>query len=124
MDGAPTSGPATGDVIPGGRADLWETVAIVTATVTNSGDVQGAEVAQLYVGFPASAGTPPRQLRGFAKLPIAAGKSAPATFELRRRDLSIWDVAVQEWVVPFGDFNLTVGASSRDLRLSAILTVS
>lgn len=123
-EGAPSSGPATGDIIPGGRADLWETVATVTATVTNSGETQGAEVAQLYVGYPESANTPPRQLRGFVKLPLDAGESAAATFELRRRDLSVWDVASQEWTVPTGEFNITVGASSRDLRLSTILTVA
>lgn len=124
IDGAPTSGPATGAIIPGGRADLWETVATVTATVANSGEAAGAEVAQLYVGFPESAGTPPRQLRGFSKLPLEAGASDVATFALRRRDLSVWDVAAQEWVVPAGEFNVTVGASSRDLRLAATLIVA
>ena len=124
MDGSPASGPATGDIIPGGRSDLWEPVATVTVTVANAGEVDGAEVAQLYVGFPESAATPPRQLRGFEKLLLAAGESAETTFELRRRDLSVWDVASQEWVVPTGDFNITVGASSRDLRLSGTLTVA
>ena len=124
MDGSPASGPATGDIIPGGRSDLWEPVATVTVTVANAGEVDGAEVAQLYVGFPESAATPPRQLRGFEKLPLAAGESAETTFELRRRDLSVWDVASQEWAVPTGDFNITVGASSRDLRLSGTLTVA
>ncbi|RKH10079.1 glycosyl hydrolase, partial [Corallococcus sp. CA041A] len=78
----------------------------------------------LYVGFPASAGTPPRQLRGFEKLPLAAGDSTATTFELRRRDISVWDTAAQEWTVPAGEFNITVGASSRDLRLSTTLTIS
>ena len=124
MDGSPSSGPATGDIIPGGRADLWDPVATVTVTVTNAGEVDGAEVAQLYIGFPESAGTPPRQLRGFDKLLLAAGESGETTFELRRRDLSVWDVPSQEWVVPTGEFNVTVGASSRDLRLSGTLTVA
>ena len=74
MDGSPSSGPATGDIIPGGRADLWDPVATVTVTVTNAGEVDGAEVAQLYIGFPESAGTPPRQLRGLDKLLLAAGE--------------------------------------------------
>jgi beta-glucosidase len=124
VTGAPTSGPATGTIIPGGRADLWETVATVTATITNTGKVAGAEVAQLYVSYPRSAGTPPRQLRGFEKLPLAPGASGTATFRLRRRDLSVWDVRAQNWVVPAGEFNITVGASSRDLRQSTILNVA
>src|SRR4051794_7224272 len=43
------AGAASGATVPGGRADLFETVATVTATITNSGGVEGAEVAQLYL---------------------------------------------------------------------------
>ncbi|TLS26886.1 hypothetical protein PpBr36_04126 [Pyricularia pennisetigena] len=121
------SGPATGPVVPGGRADLWETVATVTATVTNSGPVTGAEVAQLYVSYPTSGGapaTPPRQLRGFAKLKLAPGASGTATFNIRRRDLSYWHVGQQNWVVPAGAFGVDVGASSRDLRLKGSISVA
>ncbi|KAI0127240.1 glycoside hydrolase family 3 protein [Xylariales sp. AK1849] len=124
VTGAPTSGAATGAVVPGGRSDLFEEVATVTATITNSGAVSGSEVAQLYVGYPASASTPPKQLRGFAKLPLAAGASGTATFSLRRRDLSYWNVNLQDWVIPSGSFNITVGSSSRDIRQIATLTVA
>ncbi|KAK8080840.1 hypothetical protein PG997_008658 [Apiospora hydei] len=124
VDGAPAAGPATGDIVPGGRADLFETVATVTVNVANSGSVTGAEVAQLYVGYPSSVTAPPKQLRGFEKLPLAAGASGTATFALRRRDLSYWDVAQQNWVVPTGAFTISVGASSRDIRQTATLTVS
>ncbi|KAI1851572.1 hypothetical protein JX265_012346 [Neoarthrinium moseri] len=124
VTGAPTSGPATGAITSGGHADLFGTVATVTTTISNSGSVSGSEVAQLYVGYPASAATPPRQLRGFVKLPLAAGASGTATFALRRRDLSYWDTKQQNWVVPSGSFNITVGASSRDLRQIATLTVA
>lgn len=121
MTGAPTPGPATGTKAPGGPADLFETVTTVTAKITNSGDVAGAEVPQLYVGYPASAGTPPKQLRGFNKINLAVGASGTATFKLRRRDLSVWDGS--KWVVPSGEFGVFVGASSRDVRLSGKITV-
>ncbi|KAI1653720.1 glycoside hydrolase family 3 protein [Daldinia decipiens] len=123
VDGRPTAGPATGDIIPGGHADLWETVVTVTATITNSGAVQGAEVAQLYIGYPESAATPPKQLRGFEKLALEPGAEDTVAFEVKRRDLSVWDTAKQNWVVPSGIFNFTVGASSRDIRLSGTLVV-
>lgn len=116
------AGPATGDVVPGGRADLWETVATVTCTITNSGAVEGAEVPQLYITLPASApAAPPKQLRGFTKIKLAAGASETATFNLRRRDLSYWDTAKQNWIVPSGSFEVNVGASSRDLRLKSTI---
>lgn len=119
-----TAGPATGATVPGGAADLWDTVGTVTATITNSGGVTGAEVAQLYVTLPASApATPPKQLRGFAKLSLAPGASGTATFTLRKRDLSYWDATRQQWVVPAGTFGLSVGASSRDIRLTGSFQV-
>ncbi|CAI6091692.1 unnamed protein product [Clonostachys chloroleuca] len=121
IDSQLSSGPATGPVIPGGHADLFEEVATVTATITNSGGVAGAEVAQLYVSFPDSAGTPPRQLRGYDKLPLQAGASGVATFSLLRRDLSVWDTAAQVWTVPAGKFVVSVGASSRDIRLEGTI---
>ncbi|KAK8105300.1 hypothetical protein PG999_008659 [Apiospora kogelbergensis] len=124
VTGAPKAGAATGAIVSGGRADLFETVATVTVTVANSGAVTGAEVAQLYVGYPSSVTAPPKQLRGFEKLPLAAGASGTATFALRRRDLSYWDVSQQNWVVPSGAFTISVGASSRDIRQTATLTVS
>ncbi|KAI4864743.1 glycoside hydrolase family 3 protein [Hypoxylon rubiginosum] len=121
VDGRPNAGPATGDIISGGRADLWETIITVTVTVANTGAVQGAEVAQLYIGFPESAAAPPKQLRGFEKLALEPGASDIAAFNIRRRDVSIWDVAQKEWVVPEGTFTFSVGASSRDIRLSGTL---
>ncbi|KAH8160191.1 hypothetical protein CIB48_g8062 [Xylaria polymorpha] len=122
VSGTPKSGAATGSVIPGGRADLWDTVATVTVTVANSGSVKGAEVAQLYVGYPASANAPPKQLRGFEKTLLEAGAKGSVSFALRRRDLSVWDSSKQNWVIPAGEFTIYVGSSSRDVRQTAKFT--
>ncbi|KAL2876620.1 glycoside hydrolase 3 [Colletotrichum sp. CLE4] len=120
-----TSGPAVGQVAPGGRADLFEVVATVTATIKNTGSIAGAEIAQLYLTLPAGAPlSPPKQLRGFEKLRLGEGESAVATFNLRRKDLSYWDVASQNWIVPAGTFAIKVGASSRNLALEGDLVVS
>lgn len=118
------AGAASGETVPGGRADLFEDVATVTATITNSGDVAGAEVAQLYLSLPSSApATPPKQLRGFQKLFLEPGASGTVTFSLRKKDLSYWDVPSQNWIVPSGTFNVSVAASSRDLRLTGSFDV-
>lgn len=103
-----------------GAADLWDPLARVEATITNSGAVAGEEVAQLYLGIPDS---PPRQLRGFEKVPLRPGESATVRFELTRRDLSVWDVVGQRWVVQSGMYPVYVGASSRDIRLTGTLVV-
>ncbi|EEU37407.1 uncharacterized protein NECHADRAFT_51328 [Fusarium vanettenii 77-13-4] len=94
--------------------DLWQTIAIVKATIANVGPVGGEEVAQLYVAIPNS---PPKQLRGFEKLAIEKGSSAEVQFELTRRDFSVWDVVKQEWTLQTGNYTIFVGGSSRSLPL-------
>lgn len=118
-----TAGFAAGDIGIGGREDLWDIVATLTTTVANTGDVPGSEVAQLYVSFPDAAGEPVRQLRGFKKVTLDAGESAEVKFELRRRDLSVWDVIGQNWLVVEGEYVFNVGASSRDFKASTSLIV-
>lgn len=79
-------------------------------------------MAQLYVGLPSSAPeTPPKQLRGFQKAKIAAGEAAVVTFPLRKKDLSYWETSSKSWVVPDGEFDIYVGASSRDIKLTGKL---
>lgn len=109
---------------PGGNPALWETLYTVTATVRNTGRVAGAAVPQLYVTLPPSAptGTPPRQLRGFDKIALKAGQSQTVSFALMRRDLSYWDVGRQDWVIPAGEIGVSVGFSSRDLKLVGKIT--
>lgn len=111
-------------IVQGGHPELWDTLAVVKCTVENSGDVSGAEVAQLYVTIPVE-GTPVRQLRGFKRVgPLSPGEARQAVFEINRRDLSVWDVVAQQWRLAKGDYGIVIGASSRDLRLNGTLTIS
>ncbi|PYH89751.1 hypothetical protein BO71DRAFT_402808 [Aspergillus ellipticus CBS 707.79] len=113
----------SGNRTVGGYADLWDTVTGISVDVSNTGSLDGAEVPQLYLGFPASAKQPVRQLRGFDRVDIAAGNHETTTFDLRRRDISYWDVTAQQWLVAAGTYRVYVGASSRDLRLNGTFTV-
>ena len=95
----------------------------MTADVTNTGDVQAAEIGQLYVTIPGD-GQPVRQLRGFDKVLLSPGETKSFEFELRRRDLSVWDVTAQQWTLLTGsDYDLSVGASSRQLLLNGTLSL-
>jgi beta-glucosidase len=116
---------ASAKILPGGNVELWETVATVSATVKNTGSVDGATVPQLYVTLPAEAGKAQntKSLRGFEKIDLAVGASASVAFSLMRRDLSYWDVGAQTWRLPSSAIGLDVGFSSRDLKLSGQLTV-
>jgi beta-glucosidase len=98
----------------------------VTCMVTNTGKRPGKEVVQLYVTDPeSSARRPPRELKGFTKTTtLAPGESQTVTFHLHSRDLSYWSVRQHRWVLEGGPFRLSVGASSRDLRLTTTIEVS
>jgi beta-glucosidase len=110
----------TGLIMEGGAEDLWDVLTTVTANVQNTGPVDGAEVAQLYVGIP---GGPIRQLRGFSKVYIRAGQTVTVSFDLTRRDLSVWDVVAQQWKLQSGEYYIYVGASSRILHLDGTLII-
>ena len=90
--------------------------AIVKVRVRNTGHREGAEVVQLYVGFPDSAGEPPKVLKAFRKMQLNPGQRATVTLTLDRRDLSVWSEARNRWVSPTGRYRLMVGSSSRDIR--------
>ena len=92
--------------------------------MTNNGTrgFAGRETAQLYLRFPASAGEPPKQLKGWDKLPsLAPGEAATATFNLDSRSFSVWDARGHAWQVVPGQFGVMVGAASDDIRLRGTL---
>jgi beta-glucosidase len=93
--------------------------ATVRVRVTNTGQRAGADVVELYVGLPASAGEPPRQLKGFAKVGLAPGAATVVSFTLGPSALSIWDGAGGGWVLRPGTYRAMIGDSSSDIRATA-----
>ncbi|KAH9016754.1 beta-glucosidase, partial [Lactarius hengduanensis] len=104
----------------GSSTALWlhRPVLDVTFNVKNTGGVAGTEIPQVYVQFPADSGEPPSVLRGFTDVALQPGQTQTLTISLSRYDLSIWDAPSQSWMRAAGSYNITVGASSRDFRLS------
>lgn len=109
----------------GGNPALWEVLYQVSLDVTNEGPYDGGYVAQLYLGFPDSMElpTPPRQLRGFEKISLAAGETTTVEFDLHRRDISLWDTVSQSWVVLPGEYKVYGCSSSRDCAVTATFTI-
>ena len=115
----------------GGNPALWDVAYRVTVTVTNVAEettttYQGKSkaVAQAYVQFPDGIAwdTPVLQLRDFAKTGgLAPGESETLELTLTRRDLSVWDVERQNWVVPGatreGRYRIWLGQASDDLAV-------
>jgi beta-glucosidase len=94
----------------------------VSVAITNPGAVAGAEVVQLYVGYPAAAGEPPQLLRAFAKTRVLApGEAQTVAWALGSRAFAIFDVVTDDWAVLPGAYTVHAAASSRDVRLSAQL---
>ncbi|KAI8081440.1 glycoside hydrolase superfamily [Halteromyces radiatus] len=85
-------------------------------TVKNTGGMDGAEIVQAYIGFPASTGEPPKVLRGFEKVFIKKTGSTTVHFEFGQRELRVWDIDKKGWVLTRGNYTLYIGASSRDIR--------
>ena len=105
-----------------GYSDLEIKDGAVSVTVTNTGTYPGAEVAQLYI-VPPKGGLhrPGQELKGFARAELAPGESKRVSFPLDSRSFAIWDGG---WKVPGGTYEIRVGASSRDIRLSGSLEVA
>lgn len=98
----------------------------VTLDVTNTGSRAGIETVQLYVGAASTTITPrfERELRGFTQVALEAGETKAVTFDVPVRELAYWDTASNAFVVEPTTYRVEVGASSRDLPLTAMITVA
>ena len=84
----------------------------VSADISNTGRRAGTEVAQLYLGDPASIGEPPRQLKAFQRVTLRPGQHAMVRFTLPPSSLAYWDTATSGWAVAPGTYQVYVGDSS------------
>lgn len=96
----------------------------VAITVTNSGDVAGAEIVQLYVrDVESTAYRPDRELKAFEKVMLQAGESRQLHFTLGRRAFAFFDTQLDDWDIEAGDFEILFAASSTDIRETLRVTL-
>lgn len=96
----------------------------VTATVTNTSDVDAAETVQVYVApGKAAVARPKHELKGFRKVFLKAGESAEITFDLDERAFAYWSEKFNDWHVEAGEYTVEVGTSSRDIAAVAVVTL-
>ena len=95
----------------------------VSFSVENTGKMSGAEVAQLYIA-PKTNGTfrPARELKGFVRITLAPNEKKRAEITLSDRSFALWSTKHNDWVVESGEYEILVGASSRDIRLHGTVT--
>ena len=100
----------------------------VTFTVTNTGARTGTEVPQVYLGpSPAAPGGVQQavhKLAGFKRIELEPGQSQKVQIHVNRQSLSYWSIDADAWVVGTGSRSVSVGSSSRDLPLSANVTIN
>ncbi len=97
----------------------------VCVKVKNVGTVEGAEIVQLYVrDCESTIFRPDRELKGFDKLLLKPGEEKNAVFILDKRSFAYYNVNINDWHVEEGKFEILIGASSRDIRLTSNIYVS
>jgi beta-glucosidase len=108
-----------------GSSTLYEPVYEIAFTLTNTGPVDGSEVPQLYLGFPAEAQEPPKVLRGFERVYLSAGESKQVALVLTQRDVSYWNVVNQKWTVAPGTYTvwISTSANNADVKLQSSFNV-
>ena len=101
-------------------SDLKVTADSVTLTVTNTGARDGAEIVQVYIAKPgAEIFRPVQELKAFARVPLAAGESRTVTLPLDDKAFRYWNTSTDGWEIEGGRYEVRVGASSADIRLTA-----
>lgn len=97
----------------------------VSFKIKNTGSVDGAEIAQVYVADKESTiFRPEKELRAFTKVFLKAGEEKEVTVELGKRAFAYYNVNIGDWHVETGDFDILVGASSRDIKLTETVKVT
>lgn len=91
----------------------------VSVDVTNTGDIEGKEIVQLYVrDLTGAARRPLRELKGYEKVSLKPGETKTVNFVLDYRSFAWYHTGIKDWYAASGDYEILIGASSRDLRLS------
>ncbi|PQZ99000.1 MULTISPECIES: beta-glucosidase [unclassified Paenibacillus] len=96
----------------------------VHVRVTNTGDIAGKEIVQLYVrDVESTVIRPVRELKGFAKVALEPGESKVVSFTLNKRSFAYYNVDMKDWHVETGEFEIQVGSSSRDIHVHTRVNV-
>jgi len=106
-------------------SDLKVTDEGAVFTVKNTGAVDGAEIAQLYVSLPdGKVLRPKKELKGFAKVFLKAGEAKEVTIPFDKYTFRYWNVKKNGWAVEGGTYTISVGSSVADIRLTGTLAVA
>lgn len=91
----------------------------VSVDVTNTGSCEGKEIVQLYVSdLTGAVRRPLKELKGYSKVSLKPGETKTVSFPLDYRSFAWYNTQISDWYAASGDYEILIGASSRDIRLS------
>jgi len=98
---------------------------IISYTIKNIGNMEAAEVSQLYISdLESSVKRPVKELKGFDKTLLKPGETKTIQLTVNKKDLSFWDKNSNNWIAENGRFKILIGASAADLRLKGTFSYS
>jgi beta-glucosidase len=94
-----------------------------SATIKNTGSMDGDEVAQVYIKYPAMDRMPLKELKGFKRVTITKGSEQTVQFDIPVTELQKWDLQQRKWVLYPGDYTVSIGTNSQDMKLNATIKI-
>jgi beta-glucosidase len=95
---------------------------VVSVTITNTGNVEGTEIVQLYIeDIESSVERPLKELKGFAKVSLKPGETKEVQIKLAKKDFSFWNPETKDWFAEKGKFKIHIGSSSADIKLTKVV---
>jgi beta-glucosidase len=95
-----------------------------SCTIRNTGKREGKETVQLYIGHSDLSGFyPVRELKDFVKVSLKPGETKKVAFHLNERSFAYYDAQKGAWKIAPGEYQICMGASSRDLKLTQVITI-
>lgn len=106
-----------------GKVNAIKDTLVFSATIKNTGVMDGDEVAQVYVKYPALERMPLKELKGFKRVQVTKGGEQMVKFYLPVAEFQKWDLLQKKWVLYPGDYTIAIGSSSQDIKLTSVIKI-
>jgi len=107
---------------PGKINSLKDTL-VFSATIRNSGAMDGDEVTQVYIKYPALERMPLKELKSFKRVHINKDSEKLVQFFIPVTELQKWDMAQKKWMLYPGDYTISIGSSSQNIKLNSVVKI-
>lgn len=106
-----------------GKVNASKDTLVFSVVIKNTGTMDGDEVAQVYIKYPAVERMPLKELKSFKRVYIGKGTEQVVQFRIAVTELQKWDLAQKKWLLYPGEYTISVGSSSQDIRLNSTIKI-